>query len=264
VSHFLSSCPLWASMLIVVVLPSLGAMCGPALIRRRVALERLTVNNEVAGFKFAAVAVLYAVLVGFAIIMAWERFADGEVAVAQEAGAAATVYRLAAGAEPEAIAVRRAMDNYLELAIDRDWPQMAVERGSLEVTRALDAVYAAVVRFAQSGSRPAAVLVEIFRQTDTLTQARRSRLHLAIGIVPGMLWTVLMLGGVLTVGFTLFFGTENLRAQVLMTGILSLVVFMSLWVIISIDHPFTGPVHIANEPLRAVLEEFRVPIGAEK
>jgi len=231
-------------------------MCGPVLIRRRIALERLTVNNEVAGFKFAAVAVLYAVLVGFAIIMSWERFADGEAAVAQEAGAAATVYRLAAGADPEAIGIRRALDNYLGLAIEREWPQMAVEKEGVGVTQALDKVYAAVLRFAQSGSRPNGVLVDILGQVDVLTQARRNLLHLAVGIIPGMMWIVLVVGGILTVAFTFFFGTENLRAQVLMTGILSLVVFMSLWVIISIDYPFTGPVHIGNEPLRVVLQEF--------
>jgi high-affinity Fe2+/Pb2+ permease len=96
----------------------------------------------------------------------------------------------------------------------------------------------------------------MFNQLDALTQARRSRLHLAVGIVPSMLWAVLTLGGVLTVGFTFFFGTKNLRAQILMTGILSILVFMSLFVIISINHPFTGPVHVDSEPLRNVLAEF--------
>jgi Protein of unknown function (DUF4239) len=256
VSHFLSSCPLWVSALIVVIVPGLVAMSGPILIRRRVALERLTENNEVAGFKFATVGVLYAVLVAFAIIMAWERFADGEAAVAQEAGAAANVYRLAAGSEPEAIAVRRAMDNYLELTTVQDWPQMALERGSGDVTRALDKVYAAAVQLAKSGLRPNPVLAEILHQLDVVTGARRNRLQLAVGIIPSMLWLVLVIGGVVTVTFTFFFGTKNLRAQVMMTGILSLVVFMSLWVIISIEYPFTGPVHIQNEPLRAVLQEF--------
>ena len=74
-SLFLSRCPLWISAILVVVLPTIAAMYGPALIRRRVALERLTINNETAGFKFATVGVLYAVLVAFAIIMVWERFA---------------------------------------------------------------------------------------------------------------------------------------------------------------------------------------------
>ncbi len=255
-SLFLSRCPLWFAAILVVILPTIAAMCGPALIRRRVALESLTINNEIAGFKFATVGVLYAVLVAFAIIMVWERFADAETAVVQEAGAAATLYRLASGPEPEAVETRRALDRYLALAIERDWPQMALENQSRDTTRALDAIYTTAVRLAQSGSRPTAILLAMFNQLDVLTQARRSRLHLAVGIVPTMLWVVLTFGGVLTVGFTFFFGTRNLQAQIIMTGILSSVVFMSLLVIVSINHPFTGPVHIDSEPLSAVLAEF--------
>src|ERR1700678_2063607 len=126
-SLFLSRCPLWFAAILVVVLPTIAAMYGPALIRRRVALERLTIHNEIAGFKFATVGVLYAVLVAFAIIMVWERFADAESAVAQEAGAATTLYRLASGSDPDAVEMRRTLDNYLALAIERDWPQMALE-----------------------------------------------------------------------------------------------------------------------------------------
>jgi hypothetical protein len=42
------------------------------------------------------------------------------------------------------------------------------------------------------------------------------------GIVPGIIWVVLFGGAVVTIGFTLFFGTVNLRAQTMLTGALSL------------------------------------------
>jgi hypothetical protein len=256
VSLFLAGVPLWLGALLVVILPTLVAMCGPILVRRRFSLERLTTNNEIAGFKFATVGVIYAVLLAFAIIIVWERFADAENAVVQEAGSAATLYRLAQEADPESRAVRAALNDYLHLALTQDWPQMARVRASPEVTRALDTLYARELALTRSGSHQQPVLVEMFHQLDNMTQARRARLHLATGIVPGILWGVLVLGGVLTVGFTFFFGTRNLRAQVLMTGILALIVFMGLFVIVSINHPFTGPVHIDGEPLAAVLEDF--------
>jgi uncharacterized integral membrane protein len=88
------------------------------------------------------------------------------------------------------------------------------------------------------------------------SQARRVQLHVARGIVPWILWMVLVCGAVLTVGFTFFFGTENLPAQVMMTGILSVLVFMGLLVIVSINHPFMGPVHIGSEPIQYVIEDF--------
>ncbi len=70
------------------------AMAGPIVVRRFVSLERLRANNEVAGFKFATVGVLYAVLLAFAVVVVWEKFSQAENEVANEAGAAATLYRL--------------------------------------------------------------------------------------------------------------------------------------------------------------------------
>ena len=92
----LTTSSLWAALPLV-GLATLAAMSGPILVRRWVKLEQLRTNNEVAGFKFATVGVLYAVLLAFAVIVVWEKFndADGEVAV--EAGAAVTIYRLAEG-----------------------------------------------------------------------------------------------------------------------------------------------------------------------
>jgi Protein of unknown function (DUF4239) len=255
-SLFLSGCPLWVTGILLVVLPTVLAAAGLVLVRGRVGLARLVSNNEVAGFKFAVVGVIYAVMLAFAVIVVWERYTDAEVAVVREAGAAATLYRLASGHEPQAAQVRSALDNYLRLAIERDWPQMAVEQESPEVTAALSSLYAGALSLASNGSLPNAVLQEVFNQLDAMTQARRARLHLAIGFVPTVLWLALSLGGVLTVVFTYFFGAENLRAQVLMTGILAVIVFMGLFVIVSIDHPFTGPVHVDSLPLERVLADL--------
>jgi len=256
-SLFLSSLPLWLSTLLVIVLPTLVAMAGPVVVRRKFGLRRLTSNNEIAGFKFATVGVIYAVLVAFAIIVVWQRFNDAEVAVLQEAGAAVKIYRLAAGPEPNVAATREALDRYLQLAIDKDWRQMETGQESEEANAALNTLYAAATRVSKKGLLSTAITEEIFDQLDSITQARRSRLHLADGMVPDILWVVLFTGAMLTIGFTFFFGTESLSAQVLMTGILSVMVLMGLLVIISVDHPFTGPVHVDTEPLDHALADFR-------
>ena len=255
-SHFLSSLPLGISALLLVVLPTAAAMCGPILIRHRVALESLVSNNEIAGFKFATVGVIYAVLLAFVVIVVWQRFSDAETAVVREAGAAATLYRLVNGPEPEAVATRAALTSYLKLVIGRDWQQMANGKDSAEVTGALSTLYATSMRLTETAARPQAMFSEIFHQLDSITQARRARLQASAGIVPGILWMALFIGAVLTVGFAFFFGTENLSAQVLMTGILAGIVFLGLLVIVSIDHPFTGPVHVSPGPLQHVIEDF--------
>jgi len=89
--------PLWLSGTLLIGLATLLAMVAPIFVRQRAPSERLRINNEVAGFTFATVGVLYAVLLAFAVIIVWEKFSEAEHAVAQEAGAAATLYRLANG-----------------------------------------------------------------------------------------------------------------------------------------------------------------------
>ena len=93
---------------------------------------------------------------------------------------------------------------------------------SHDVTLALSDVYRAASALDRSGGRTSASMAEVFAQLDHVTTARRIRLDLASGFVPGVIWIALYLGGLLTIGFTLFFGSQNLPAQVSMTGVLSI------------------------------------------
>jgi len=154
---FLTTAPLWVSGALLVGVPTLLAMAGPIVVRRYVSLDRLTTNNEVAGF---------------------------------------------------------------------------------------------------ADSRGVAILSEILHQLSVITEARRARLVKASGIVPDIIWLVLFGGAVLTIGFTFFFGAENLRAQSMMTGALALLIFSGLLVIVSIDHPFTGVVKVEPVAIFEVLEDL--------
>ncbi|MEJ0048212.1 MAG: hypothetical protein WDN04_20380 [Rhodospirillales bacterium] len=131
--------------------------------------------------------------------MVWQKYSDAETAVINEAGASATLYRLAAGPETDLVATRVALDNYHHLAIEEDWPQMSAGRGSPIVTRALNALYVAGLHLSQGQSRQVAVTSAIFTQLDAITQARRTRLYLSEGIVPRIIWVALYCGAVLTV-----------------------------------------------------------------
>ena len=172
------------------------------------------------------------------------------------------------------------------LAIEKDWPAMEVEQESEEVSGALGELYADVIRLIQKASvapaqnmapaqikatgRPQkvaavpapnevmaqALTIELIKQLDNITKSRRIRVHLSSGIVPNMMWCVLIVGATLTVVFTFFFGLENTVAQVLMTGILAVMIFMSILMTLSFDHPFTGPVQVGPEALKDLLKTF--------
>jgi len=80
---------------------------------------------------------------------------------------------------------------------------------------------------------------------------------MAQGTVPSVIWFVIFLGATLTISFTFFFGTENLLAQSLMTGILAAIILSAVLVVVALDRPYTGAIVVPKEPIRAVLEDFR-------
>jgi hypothetical protein len=256
-TFFLTTLPLWLSAVILIVPTTLIAMAGPIVTRRYIDLSRLRTNNEVAGFKFATVGVLYAVLLAFAVVVVWEKFNQADSEVAKEAGAASTVYLLTRGIDEEhGAAIRKATTDYLNAAIGKDWPAMGQESDSPDVTKALNDIYRAVLKFHSFNANEGIVIAEILRQVDRISDARRERLVMADGITPGIIWAVLLGGAVVTIGFTFFFGTEILRAQVLMTGALSVLIFAGLLTIVAIDHPFAGTVKVGPDALTAVLIDF--------
>src|SRR5215472_18554260 len=168
----LTGLPLWISAPIIVGGSTLLAMLGPTLVRRYVALDRLTINNEIAGFKFATVGVLYAVLLAFVVIVVWEKFSDAEANVVREAGAAENLYRLSLGlailvgptcAKPSPpISRRRWRTTGRPWTGDRArWRTR--QAGARRNYRMLSVV---------NDQRNRAVVAEIFRQLDRMTEAR--------------------------------------------------------------------------------------------
>ncbi len=219
----------------------------------------MTTNNEVAGFKFATVGVLYAVLLAFAIILVWQKYSDADSIVEKEAGAAAAMYHLSSGLEEtRAAALRNALTVYLRSAVTDEWPAMEDRSESKKTHRVLDGLYKTVIASATpQNSMP--LVSEIFNQLDALTQARRGRILAAEGTVPGILWIVLFIGATVTIGFTFFFGTRNLRAQMLMTTLLSVLIFSELFIIVVLDRPFSGTVKVSPDAITDVINDHTAP-----
>ena len=132
------------------------------------------------------------------------------------------------------------------------WPS-GHDSEDAETTHALDALYRAAMALNRTGTRSTADMSEVFTQLDNLTLARRVRLHLSTGLVPDVIWIALFAGAGLTIYFAVFFGSPNALAQLAMTAFLSILLTFGLVVVISLDHPFSGLVHISPESLERVL-----------
>ncbi len=110
------------------------SVTGTLLVRRFVAVEVLERHNEVAGFIYAVIGVVYAVLLGFTAIIVWERHDKAQDALEAEANDLTDLYR---DAETFPDDIRRELETqlrtYARLVVEKEWPAMAEHKSSPEV-----------------------------------------------------------------------------------------------------------------------------------
>ncbi|HEY3674591.1 MAG TPA: DUF4239 domain-containing protein [Candidatus Tumulicola sp.] len=234
-------------LLIVVVV---AAFCVGlhAIWQRRFRSEILRKHNDVAGFLFSAIGVIYAVVLGFVVVVVWEKYdatvsnVDGEVAGVSD------LYRTASGLpEPLRLQVRKELLQYAADVANVEWPQMrhaAIVQRDLPL---LEDVGQKIDQFKPSSAGEADIQQMALTQLERLFDARRARVYESGPSVPLVLWFALIAGALAVLAFAFMFGVENQGAQLWMTAILAGLIAILFIVIADFDHPFRGSVRISSD-----------------
>jgi hypothetical protein len=241
------------------------ALAGLELVQRLVPAESRQRHNDVAGFIYAALGVIYAVLIALVVIAVWEEYDAASVTVEQEANALAEIFWLAHRLpEPEGTHLQELARSYAEEVVDKEWPLMEQGQAPLMTQTQgtptgwtlIDEIRASLQEFQPHTKADAQLYAEGLDQVQRLADARRMRLVAAEEGVPAVLWSVLIFGGVAAVGFTYLFGLENTWAHRLMVLTLAAVIGLVLFTIGAMEHPFSGGARIGTEAFDLVLERF--------
>jgi hypothetical protein len=103
----------------------LAALAGLELVQHLVPADKRQPHNDVAGFIYAALGVIYAVLIALVVIAVWEEYDAASVTVEQEANALAEIawlgHRLP---EPEGTYIQELARSYAQDVIYEEWPLM--------------------------------------------------------------------------------------------------------------------------------------------
>ena len=247
---------LWVVTLVMIVVAEIYAVGFMLTTRYRYGTERLKLNNEVAGFKFAVVGVFYAVTLAFVVIAVWENYSNTEDAVREEAKAAVDLYHVAGAIPGQGGDIQTGVVRYLEHVRSKAWDSMAVGERNPVVAADLSALNDAVLALKPRDDKELALFQHALNLVTLIADSRNERLDSANGSVPGVLWFVLIVGGLITLGYPAFFAASNVGAQVLMTAALAALVALSLLLALAFDFPFTGTPHISREPFADALVQM--------
>jgi hypothetical protein len=254
--HDVSTWVIGGVLILAACLYAIGLMLGTRLFY---GVDRLSLNNEVAGFKFAVIGVFYAVLLAFVVVAVWEEFRQTEASVRDEAKAAVDLHRVSLSLPAETgAAIREHLIAYTKDVREHEWGTMALGKPSDIVIGDLSTLTKAVFSLKPATSQEEALYQEALRLLARLTDNRNERLDSADASVPAILWFVLIVGALITLGYPAFFGSTNVGAQILMTASLAVLVAIALLLGLAFDYPFTGEVHVSPFPIEQALREMQL------
>jgi len=255
--QLMNELPVWFVALILIAAAEIYSIGLMLVARLAYGSTRLSLNNEVAGFKFAVVGVFYAVLLAFVVVAVWEEYRGTEAAVRNEAKAAVDLHRVTYALPVEGGSlIRQRLITYTDHVREFEWPSMSQGVPSADVAKDLDQLSQAIYDVRPEGWRELALYQHALRLLTVMTDNRNERLVSSAGSVPGILWFVLIVGGIITLGYPAFFGSANVLAQTLMTAALAALVALSLLLGVAFDFPFTGDVKIYVLPFDEALAQM--------
>src|SRR5215204_794409 len=247
--------------LLVVIGACLAAVAGLELVQRLVPAQKRQQHNDVAGFLYAVIGVVYAVLLALLVIAVWQQFQKANETVESEANGVAEIAWLAHRLpEPEHHVLQEDARSYAQEVVDNEWPLM--EQGLAGVQSLpegwdlIDDMRATLQGFEPRTVAEQELYAEGLDRISRLGDARRMRIVAAKEGIPGVLWVVLVFGAVVAVGFTYLFGLRNTWAHRLMVMALTAVIALVLFTIGAMEYPCSGGARIEPDAFELILERF--------
>ena len=226
---------------LVMVVTSALAVGGLILVRRTVSVDTLKTFNEVAGNSFQVVGTFYAVLLGLIVVDAMNNMSDLRGVIEQEANAFADIYILSRGMpQPTQKNVQALAVSYVDAVIDDEWDAMRQRKVSTKAIVYMNKLWNTLIDFKPAAEEQKDIRQMCLERISDAGDSRRSRLITSAHGVSTELWTVLVVGGLLTLSFSYFFGLPSFIGQALMTVVIASTMALNVYLVFLYGYPFSG------------------------
>jgi hypothetical protein len=253
----------YSAALLVVLLIAIGAAAATIAARRSLDIDIRKQHHEVGNPVYLQIGVVFAVLLAFVFNEVWGEYNVAAQAINGECGALHGTAILAHNLpDQQGQGVERAILNYAQTVISKEWAALARRDGSPEAIGAFEAVVAAAAHLNITRPGDAAVQSQMLALLAQAHAFRETRSFQAARGLPVVIWLVLSLYALVLVFFVLFAGVESLVGHLLFTVSFAVSVALVLILVRMLDYPFEGALALSNTDFVRTLEHVAALVGA--
>jgi hypothetical protein len=204
------------------------------------------------------VGVLYAVLLAFTVLIVWQGFDKAQDIAVTEAGCIDSLHRCADSFPTDFKAkLKHELVLYAQAIVDEEWPMMARGRGSENAQKINDSLWKLYSDVQAKTESEKIFLSASVHQMARISELRTKRIAASSEGNHPLIYFILIAGSMITIAFSLLFGTENIVPHLIMVALMAAMIAISLVTIIAIDYPFTGDLSIGYGAFTEVLSHIQ-------
>lgn len=220
--------------------------------------EQRRPHNDLIGWQLSVLGTTYAVIIGFMLYTVWINFGTAEFNADAEANAVVNIYRLSSSLAPDQGArLRQLARAYADAVVDHEWGEMAVNIQPSETREIARQMWQTLANLKVTSPSEINAEDQELYELRALAGYRRIRMVENVSRLPGVLWYVLLIGGVVTIASTCMFGASNGPLHVIQVAAFSLLIALVLAAIADINRPFQGSVHVSDYAFRRAQMEMK-------
>jgi hypothetical protein len=239
----------------IIVACIVGALLTLGLLRHYWEPSTRRAHNDVVGPNVSVIGTTYAVLIAFMLSGVWNNLQGARLNAEQEANSLVNIFRFAYHLPPESrTQVQELARAYCQAMLSEEWPMMAQEKQSPTAHRIVQQLWHALSSVQPRNASEQTVMDHSLSELTEMTEHRRIRLLQSRQHLPALLWAVLVVGGLVTVGSTCLFAVENFKLHVVQVFEISFLLSLMLVAIASINRPYQGDVHVGPGAFRYALD----------
>jgi hypothetical protein len=208
----------------------------------------LKTHNELTDAMLEVISLAYTVLLAFVAVISWQNFDAAKFHAEKEANCLVGLHRSAAAFEkPFRDELRPLLEDYAHIVINEEWQLLSKGEESAKASAALRKVWGLYANYEPKTEKEKAFFAESLSKLDDLREMRRLRIIDSRSGIHPLLWIILIIGAVVTVSFTFFFGSDKFIVHAIMASALAVIIALILFTILSFDFPFTGSMRLEPE-----------------
>ena len=216
------------------------------LFRKYIRIRILRSHNEVTGSLFMAIASFYALLLGFVIFVVWGQLNETQSNVSIEGSSAMGLYR-DIKFYPDSTDSKRLMNVYLDFVfnvVNEEIPNMAEMKPSRKTGESFSRVFYEMEHINPKNPFQVQLVGQMFKHLNELAMYRGLRTASIEAEIPPLMWLPILMGALITLTCAMLVDLENIRMHIMLNSLLGAFIGMLLFIVILLDHPFTGSLSI--------------------